>query len=54
MLVELRKAQGLIFRWASRYEQAVLQGDMTLEQSVRNILCDDDVRPFTGAPGWVV
>lgn len=54
MLVELRKAQGLIFRWASRYEQAVLQGDMMLEQSVRNILCDDDVRPFTGAPGWVV
>jgi hypothetical protein len=54
MLVELRKAQGLIFRWASRYEQAVLQGDMTLEQSVRNILCDDDVRPFTGAPGWIV
>ncbi len=54
MLVELRKAQGLIFRWASRYEQAVLQGNMTLEQSVRNILCDEDVRPFTGAPGWAI
>lgn len=54
MLVELRKAHGLIFRWASRYEKAVLMGEMTLEQSVRNILCDEDVRPFTGAPGWTV
>lgn len=54
MLVELRRAGGLIFRWASRYEAAVLAGDMTLEQSVRAILSDDDVRPFTGLPGWEI
>lgn len=52
MLVELRKARGLIFRWASRYQEAVMDGRLTLEESVRHILCDDDVRPFTGPPGW--
>jgi predicted phosphodiesterase len=54
MLVELRKAHGLIFRWASRYEDAVRNEQMTLEESVRGILCDEDVRPFTGPPGWTV
>lgn len=54
MLVELRKARGLIHRWASRYEEAVLSGNMTLEASVRLILCDEDVRPFTGPPGWTI
>ena len=54
MLVELRKARGLIFRWATRYQEAVLAGLMPLEESVRLILCDDDVRPFTGPPGWTV
>lgn len=54
MLVELRKARGLIFRWASRYEQAVRSGAMTLEDSVRDLLCDEDVRPFTGPPGWTI
>lgn len=52
MLVELRKARGLIFRWASRYEEAVVSGRITLEESVRAVLCDEDVRPFTGSPGW--
>jgi len=52
MLVELRKARGLIFRWASRYQEAVMNGRLTLEESVRYILCDEDVRPFTGPPGW--
>ncbi|MBK7215913.1 MAG: metallophosphoesterase family protein [Candidatus Promineofilum sp.] len=54
MLVELRKARGLIFRWADRYQEAVLAGLMSLEESVRLVLCDDDVRPFTGPPGWTV
>lgn len=54
MLVELRKAHGLIFRWASRYETAVLEGKMTLEESVRAVLADPDVKPYTGAPGWVI
>lgn len=54
MLVELRKAHGLIFRWTSRYEEAVMTGRMTLAESVRQLLCDDDVRPFTGPPGWTI
>lgn len=54
MLVELRMAHGLIFRWASRYESAVLERRMTLEQSVRNVLSDHDVKPFTGPPGWEI
>ncbi len=54
MLVELRKAHGLIFRWASRYQEAVMAGLMSLEESVRLVLCDDDVRPFTGPPGWTI
>lgn len=54
MLVELRKARGLIFRWASRYQDAVMGGLMSLEESVRLVLCDEDVRPFTGPPGWTV
>lgn len=54
MLVEFRKARGLVHRWAGRYEEAVLAGRMTLEESVRLVLCDEDVRPFTGPPGWTV
>jgi hypothetical protein len=52
MLVELRRAGGLIYRWASRYEKAVLAGEIGLEESVREVLCDDDLRPFLGTPGW--
>lgn len=54
MLVELRKARGLIHRWAGRYESAVLSGQITLEESVRLALSDADVRPFTGPPGWTI
>lgn len=54
MLVELRKARGLIFRWASRYEEAVLSGRLTLEDSVRQLLTDEDLLPFTGPPGWII
>lgn len=54
MLVELRMAHGLIFRWASRYEEDVLAEQISLEDSIRGILRDDDVRPFTGPPGWTV
>jgi predicted phosphodiesterase len=54
MLVELRKAHGLIFRWASRYEEAVLSGRMTLEESVRQLLADEDLRAYTGPPGWTI
>lgn len=54
MLVELRQARGLIHRWAGRFEAAVLAGQLTLEESVRLVLCEDDIRPYTGPPGWVV
>lgn len=54
MLVELRKGRGLIHLWASQFENAVLNGDLTLEESVRLVLCEDSIRPFTGPPGWVV
>lgn len=52
MLVELRRAGGLIYRWASRFEKAVLAGEIGLAESVRAVLCDDDLRPYLGAPGW--
>lgn len=54
MLVELRKARGLVYRWANQYQDAVLAGEIGMEASVRDILRQDDVRPFTGAPGWQV
>ncbi len=53
MLVELRRARGLIFRWADSYQQAVLEGAIGLEESVEKILLEEDVRPFLGPPGWV-
>ena len=53
MLVELRSARGLIFRWAEQYEKGVLEGEISMEQSVKNILLEEDVRPFLGPPGWV-
>lgn len=52
MLVELRRAGGLVYRWASRYEKAVLAGEISLENSVRDVLRDEDLRPFLGTPGW--
>lgn len=54
MLVELRKSRGLIFRWASKYEQAVREGRMSIEESVRRILSEDDVKPYLAPPGWVL
>ncbi len=54
MLVELRKARGLIHRWAGQYEEAVLANRLSLEESVRLVLCEEDIRPFTGPPGWVI
>lgn len=54
MLVELRKAHGLIYRWADCYLDAIQSGAITLEESVRELLIAEDVRPFLGAPGWVL
>ena len=52
MLVELRRARGLIFRWADRYEDAIMNGAISVEESVQRILMDEDVRPYLGPPGW--
>ena len=53
MLIELRRAGGLIYRWAGRYQEAVLKGDISMEASVKAVLADEDLRPFLGAPGWL-
>lgn len=52
MLVELRKARGLIYQWGAHYEKAVLAGEMSIEESVRELLLAHDNRPFLGPPGW--
>ncbi|MBP6472896.1 MAG: metallophosphoesterase family protein [Chloroflexi bacterium] len=54
MLVELRRAGGLIYRWAKRYQDAVLAEEIDLAESVRELLHDEDLRPFLGAPGWTL
>ena len=54
MLIELRRAGGLVYRWASRYIEAVKAGHLTMEESVRLVLCDEDLRPFLGSPGWEI
>ncbi len=54
MLVELRRARGMIFRWASQYEDAVRAGQISMEESVRQVLAAEDVRPFLGPPGWIL
>ncbi|WP_420627836.1 metallophosphoesterase family protein [Candidatus Leptofilum sp.] len=52
MLVELRRAGGLVYRWASRHQEAVLAGEISMVESVRAVLQDEDLRPYLGAPGW--
>lgn len=54
MLVELRRAGGLVYRWAKRYQDAVLAEEIDLQDSVRELLRDEDLRPFLGAPGWTL
>jgi predicted phosphodiesterase len=54
MLVELRRARGLIYYWSSKYETAVTNGEISLEDSVKRILQESEFRPFLGPPGWVL
>lgn len=54
MLIELRRAGGLIHRWVSRYQNAVLAEEIDMESSVRELLQDEDLRPFLGPPGWEI
>ena len=52
MLIEHRRSGGLIYRWATRYQEAVVNHDISLEGSVRELLQDEDLRPYLGPPGW--
>jgi predicted phosphodiesterase len=52
MLIELRRAGGLIYRWATRYQDAVLAQEIDIADSVRELLKDEDLLPFLGSPGW--
>lgn len=52
MLIELRRARGLIYHWASQYEQAIMNGEISIEESVKRVLQEDEIRPFLGSPGW--
>lgn len=52
MLVELRSARGLIFRWADKYQDAVLAGEICMERTVRELLTSEELRPYLGYPGW--
>ncbi|MEJ2750112.1 MAG: metallophosphoesterase family protein [Anaerolineae bacterium] len=54
MLIELRKGRGLIYRWGKLYEKAILAGEISIEESVRQLLAEDDNRPYLGAPGWTL
>jgi putative phosphoesterase len=54
MLVELRRAHGLIYRWAEEYQDAIMAGDISVEDSVRKLLVTKNVRPYLGPPGWVL
>ncbi|MCP4425189.1 MAG: metallophosphoesterase [Chloroflexi bacterium] len=54
MLIELRKGRGLIYRWSMQYEEAILAGEISVEESVRELLAEEDNRPFLGSPGWVI
>ena len=52
MLVEQRKSRGLIYRWLTHYQDAVLAGELDMEESIRLVMRDEDLRPFLGTPGW--
>jgi len=52
MLVELRRARGQIYHWASQYERAVIKGEISLEESVQRVLKEEANRPFLAPPGW--
>lgn len=54
MLIEHRRSRGLLYSWGSRYEQAVRDGKISMEESVKNILADEENRPFLRTPGWIL
>lgn len=54
MLIELRRSRGLIFHWASQYERMVINEEISIEESVKRVLMEDEIRPFLGSPGWAL
>lgn len=54
MLVELRRSRGLIYHWATQYEQKVINEEISLEESVKRVLQEDEIRPYLGPPGWTL
>ncbi len=52
MLVEMRRSRGLIYHWAGQYEQKVINEEISLEESVKKVLQEDEIRPYLGPPGW--
>jgi putative phosphoesterase len=54
MLVELRRSRGLIYHWASQYEQMVINEEISIEESVKRVLQENEIRPFLGSPGWTL
>ncbi len=54
MLIEHRRSRGLLYSWGSRFEQAVKDGKIGIEDSVRLVLADEENHPFLGKPGWIL
>lgn len=54
MLIEHRRAGGLFYRWAKRYQEKVIADEITVEASVKELLRDEDLRPYLGPPGWTL
>ena len=52
MLIEHRRAGGLFFRWAKRYQEQVQNGKSDVQTTVRELLKDEDLRPYLYTPGW--
>ncbi len=43
VLVELREARSQLYQWTVQYQQAVLEGELTLEESVRRFLAEEGI-----------
>lgn len=54
LLVELRRARGLIYHWAYKYQAAITGGEISIEESVKRVLQEENIRPYLGPPGWTL
>lgn len=46
MLTELRQARGLVYLWAGRYQEAMMAGEISIDESVCQLLRDEGLGPF--------